>query len=166
MCAAGKAALAVFPACAGKSDELVLERERRGCRSRTHAQLGEDVLHVAGDRVLADDELGCDLAVRASRRDEPEHLELAVRQAMRPAPGAEPGEVRRGAEHPIRLTRSIELEARRLLVAERAAGEPGQLARPRHLVARAETRPLVPGTTKCYERLRRVPCGQMHRAPC
>src|SRR5437763_5539715 len=48
---------------AAASHEVVLERERGGRGSRRHAELGEDVLHVASDRALADDEGGGDLAV-------------------------------------------------------------------------------------------------------
>ena len=40
----------------GVSDEVVLERERARRRARRHAELGEDVLHVPRDGVLADHE--------------------------------------------------------------------------------------------------------------
>ena len=62
---------------AESSDEVVLERERARGRPRRNAELPEDVLHVPGDRVLADDELGRDLAVALARRQQAQHLELA-----------------------------------------------------------------------------------------
>src|SRR5690242_8472060 len=57
------------------SGEVVLERESRGSRAGGDAELGEDVLDVAGDRVLADHELRRDLAIALARGNEPEHLD-------------------------------------------------------------------------------------------
>ena len=58
-------------------DQLPLEGERGRRRPRRDAELAEDVLEMAGHGVLADDELGRDLAIRPACGHEVEHLELA-----------------------------------------------------------------------------------------
>lgn len=65
------------------SDELVRERERRRRSSRRDVQLGEKVLNMPGDRVIADEQLVCDLMVGFARGDQPQHLEFPVRQPVR-----------------------------------------------------------------------------------
>ena len=82
----------------GRSGEAVLERECRGGAPGGHPELREDVLHVAGDRVLADHELGGDLAVGSSRMRPDEAARPRGRSARREArrsPRAGPRERRR-----------------------------------------------------------------------
>ena len=56
---------------------MTFERERRRSSARRDAELGEDVLEMAGNGVLADDEGSGDLPVRAAGRHQAENLELA-----------------------------------------------------------------------------------------
>jgi hypothetical protein len=65
-------------ACAGCSDEVVLEREGRGAGTRRNAELYEDVLDVPGDRVLADHQRDRDVAIALARSNQSQHLELAT----------------------------------------------------------------------------------------
>src|SRR5262245_19688274 len=51
-------------------DEVIRERVRGGCRSCVHAELGEDVGDVAGDRLLAEEQRARDLFVGLTGRDE------------------------------------------------------------------------------------------------
>jgi hypothetical protein len=53
-------------------------------RSGVHAELVEDAAHVALDRLLRQEELGRDLAVRAPERDEIDDLALAAGQPGEP----------------------------------------------------------------------------------
>src|SRR3712207_1713427 len=65
------------------SQEAVRDCEG-GCRGPgRHAELGEDVLQVAGDRVLADHERRRDLPVALAGGDQLEHLQLAGGEAVR-----------------------------------------------------------------------------------
>ena len=124
----------------------MLEREGGRRRSRGDAELGEDVLQVASDRVLADDELGGDLAVRLAGRDEAEHLQLSCAQAMRVgsrrvAEQVDAREVRRGGQALEDLTGRRELERRTLLVAESSARQSDENAHAGHLVRRVQLLP-------------------------
>jgi hypothetical protein len=74
---------AVVTLTTAASDELVLERERSCSGARGHVELREDVLHVSGNGVFADDELACDLLVGSPRSDETKNVELARRQTVR-----------------------------------------------------------------------------------
>src|SRR5207247_7981148 len=109
--------------------ELVLEGERPGRRPRGDAQLREDVLHVAGDGVLADHERGGDLAVAPTGRDEAQHLELARREAVvgsgrpRQSERVDPGKVRLGAELREDLPGGVELARDSVVIPEPPAGE-------------------------------------------
>ena len=58
------------------SDELVLVGERGRSGARREIELREDVAHVPGDGLLADDEFGSRSRGWSCRRDEPEHLDL------------------------------------------------------------------------------------------
>jgi hypothetical protein len=60
----------------------VLEGERGGGRAGRDVELAEDVLQVAGDGVLADDERRSDLTIRSPGRDEAKDLELSGREPV------------------------------------------------------------------------------------
>src|SRR5688572_7854206 len=60
----------VVPPSSSEQPVLVCVGRRRG--ARLDAELHEGVAHVPLDRPLADEELGRDLAVRATFRDEPQ----------------------------------------------------------------------------------------------
>ena len=62
---------------ASRAHEPALVREHDRLHAVAQAELAEDAGDVRLDRVLADDELGCDLGVRESPGEQPEHLELA-----------------------------------------------------------------------------------------
>ena len=59
------------------SDHTVLEGEGRGGGTGADVELGEDVGEVAGDGLLAEDQLGGDLRVAAAGSDQAEDLGLA-----------------------------------------------------------------------------------------
>jgi hypothetical protein len=61
----------------GGSDQVVLKRERSSGGACRHAELGEDILEVAADCVVADNQRGRNLAVRLASRDEAEYLHFA-----------------------------------------------------------------------------------------
>src|SRR5215218_2048090 len=67
------------------SDELVGERERARGGPRRDPELGEDVLEVTGDGVLAEVQVRRDVAVAPARGDEAQHLELARGEPVRVA---------------------------------------------------------------------------------
>ena len=101
------------------------------------------------DRVLADHERGGDLAVALAGRDQPQHLELAIGQAVPLGPRiAQVCEVRPGAQLLERLARRFELELGRVLVPERAAGLSDECPHARALVRRFE---LAPGPLRLAE---------------
>src|SRR6266545_4881551 len=80
------------------SDEVVFECERGRRGPRRDAKLREDVLHVAGGRVLAERERRGDFAIALPGRDQPHNFQLARRQVLRIAFGVpwtagEPGDV-------------------------------------------------------------------------
>src|SRR4029450_13719334 len=83
-----------IPTTRWRSDEVVLEGEcgRRG--PRRDSEFREDVLEMPRHRVLADHELGRDLAVATPGSDEAEPLEPASRQpvSIRRRAGREPAE--------------------------------------------------------------------------
>ena len=92
-------------------NEIVLEGERSCSGARRHPELGEDVLDVPRDRVLADDEHRGDLAIALPRCYEPQHLELAAREAVRVRlTGGEPCEVRCRTEAFEDAARCVELQ--------------------------------------------------------
>ena len=66
-----------------RSDELVRKRERRRRRSGRDVQLGEDVLNMPGNRVLADEQLVRDLVVAFAGGDQPQNLQFPGRQTVR-----------------------------------------------------------------------------------
>jgi len=59
------------------SDELVLERPSGRARTARHAKLVEDVAHMPGDSLFADEELVGDGAIRPAGREQPKYLRLA-----------------------------------------------------------------------------------------
>src|SRR5438094_2509025 len=67
------------------SHEIVLERKSAGSGPRRHVELGEDVLHVPRNRVLAYDERHRDLSIALPAGNEPKHLQLTGRQSMQDA---------------------------------------------------------------------------------
>src|SRR5882672_8808383 len=102
------------------SDEIMLERKRGRCRARRDAQLGVDVLHVAGDRVLADDEDGGDVAVGLPACEESQYLELARGEPVG-GPGRlglESCEIRGRLQVAEGLAGCVALECRGLAVAQ------------------------------------------------
>src|SRR5512133_863874 len=136
----------------GASDEVVLEGESACGRAGGDAELGEDVLDVPGDGVLADHEHRGDLAVARAGRDQAEHLELARRQPVgvgfSSVQRAGGGEVRRRSELPERDAGRLELEREGLVVAERTTRPPDEQSGTRTLVGRFE---LLPGLNRLAE---------------
>ena len=109
-------------------DQVVLVGVRGGSRPRRQSELGEDVADVAGDRPLAQHQLGRDRVVGPAGRDQPQHLELARAQSRRrcrpaadrgPAGPAARGRARRRARRtprgrrPARAARCRRHRARR-----------------------------------------------------
>ena len=62
-------------------DQVVLEGVGGGSGARRHADLGEDVLQVPANRVLADGQRRRDLLVRQAGRHQPQHLHPRARSA-------------------------------------------------------------------------------------
>src|SRR6266542_7140988 len=89
--------------CTGRQ-KAVLVRVCGERRARREAELAEDVAHMPSDRLLTDDQLRRDRAVRLSRRHERQDLELAWRESVR---SRRPGS-REGAQA-IRVPRGMEL---------------------------------------------------------
>src|SRR6187200_1599260 len=58
-------------------DEIVLERPGGRARAVRHAKLVENVAHMPGDSLFADEELVGDGAIRLTGREQPKHLRLA-----------------------------------------------------------------------------------------
>ncbi len=58
-------------------------RDGRSLRPTGDAELAQDVRDVDPGRLLTDEELLADLAIRAPECDEPEYLELAAREPKR-----------------------------------------------------------------------------------
>ena len=63
-------------------DQAVVERERARGGSRSDAELGEDVLEMPGDCVLADYESLADLLVAEAARQQSQHLDFSGGQAV------------------------------------------------------------------------------------
>ena len=152
------------------SDEVVLERERARCRSRRNAELGEDVLHVPRNRVLADHEHCGDLPVALAGRDQPQHLQLTRRQAMC-GPGCafsrervHTRKVGSRAEQFEHTSRGLQLERKRVLVAELAAGLPDEHARASRFVRSLELLPGLRSPAKTHERRIGVARRQLDRS--
>src|SRR5439155_16560574 len=101
---------------AGRSDEVVLEGERACGGSRRDAELGEDVLHMTGDRVLADHQRRRDLLVALARGHQSENLQLTRRQTVslaaqdRSGQRVDRGDIGSSPELLERPARRIELE--------------------------------------------------------
>src|SRR6185503_10171315 len=126
-------------------------------------ELREDVLQVAGDRVLADDELLGDLAIRLPRGDVAQHLELARTEAVSVVgrSSVEPHEIGRGGKPFEDLAGRAKLQLSALLVAEPAARLADEHPDTRDLVRRVE---LLPDAARVTERLERglgVPLGEL-----
>jgi hypothetical protein len=68
---------------AGSSEELVCRCEGAGRAPGRDAELAKDVLHVTGDRVLADDQARSDLAVAVPGRDEAQDFQLTLAEPVR-----------------------------------------------------------------------------------
>src|SRR5262245_59700136 len=122
------------------------KRVRRRGRARGHVELREDVAHVAVDGLLAEREVGGDLSVRAAGRDEPQNLELALREAARGrgcrrrarTQRVDVRDIGRGFEALESRTRRVELERRAVLIAERAARGADRYARSGRVIRRAQ----------------------------
>jgi hypothetical protein len=150
----------------GGSDQFALERERGGRGARRHSDLVEDVLEMATDRVVAEDQRLRDLPVGPAFRDQAEHLDLAGGQPARRPDGPRarqrrhPGHVRGGAELPEDPARRVELHLRGIVVTERPAGEPDEHPDPRGLVGRLDPLPCRPGVAQRGERRSPVALGE------
>src|SRR5918996_2872275 len=130
----------------GFDHEVVLEGEGGGCRPRGDTELREDVLDVPSDGVLADDELRGDLPVALPGGDEPEHLQLAPRQAVLvpadfPRQRVQPSEVRRRSELVEDRPGSVELQRRGVVVANGSTREAEEGADAGGLVRRLQLLP-------------------------
>ena len=66
------------------SDEFVLERPGGRARAVRHAKFVEDVAHMPGDSLFADEELVGDGAVRLAGREQPKNLRLAFAERVDP----------------------------------------------------------------------------------
>lgn len=94
------------------SDEAVFVGVGGGGGPRWQAELGEDVLEVACDGVLADEQLGADFAVGLALGDRPQHLTFAC--------GHGAGRRPVGGSHELRHPSQVGLGAK--LVERRASG--------------------------------------------
>src|SRR6266516_8074714 len=155
--------LAVRPAWSfltrpGGSDEVVLEGEGARGRTRRHPKLREDALDVARVGVLADHERGRDLTVALAGRQQAEHLELARRQpvrrpvVVRSRQRSEQLEIGRGSELREDAPSRVDLQGKRIVVAQRATRDADQQTRACQLVRRLELLPEPPRAAKVYER--------------
>ena len=119
--------------------------------------------------MLAEHELGGDLAVALPARDEPEHLLLARGQPVRargsagPHQRLHPREVRRRAEPREDAAGGLQLERGRVVVPERAAGEADQRTRAGGLVGRLELLPQPRGAAEERQRGAGVAGGELDR---
>jgi hypothetical protein len=151
-------------------DEIALEGERSRRCSRRDAQLGEDVLQVAGDGVLADHECHADLPVAPAGRNEAQHLEFTVgepvsvngRGAWQERPDA--GEVRCSSQLREDVASRFQLKRSRVRVAERPAGKPHEDPETSALVQRLELLPQLPGAAERDQRRLRVALGEEQRS--
>ena len=131
------------------------------------AELREDVLHVPRNRVLADHEDAGDLSVALAGRDQPQHLQLAWRQAVCvrgcgfSREGVHTGKIRSRAELFERTSRGLQLERERILVAELAAGLPDEHTHASRFVRSLELFPGLRGPAKIRERRRGVARRQL-----
>src|SRR5581483_6356994 len=125
-----------------ESDEAVLEGEGRRARAGRDAELREDVVNVPRDRVLADHERRCDVAIALAGGDQSEHLQLARRQPVRVArTGADLRQVGLGSEALEDVPRGLVLECCRLLVTQQATRLAEEDASAGDLVGRLERMP-------------------------
>src|SRR5581483_10134287 len=143
--------------------EPLLHGEGGEARARGEAELLQHVLDVARDGVLADQERGRDALVRLPRGDEREHLRLARGEpAWRAGPGrfaVEPRQVGQRAEALEDPARGVGLHGGGLVIAERAAGDSDERARPRRLVGHLDLLPDCPRPAQRRECRARVPGG-------
>ena len=130
-----------------RSDQLVVVDVGGGRGPRRDTDLVEDVLEVSTDGVFADDEFVGDLAVGLTGGDQCEHLDLACGQdpgGCRGGPGeqrVQPVDVGCRAQLLECVPGGVDLELCGIPVAELAAGEGGEQARPGMFVRGLETGP-------------------------
>ena len=140
-------------------------RPRRGRGPRGQAQLGEHVAEVAGDRLLADEQLRGDLAVGEPARDVDEHLGLAGRQGrFVPADRWWPRGIGVGAEVVQRRTGRIELHLGAVGVPQPGTRVGGEQPHPRRVVRRAEVVPQPPRSPELLQGLGRLALGEHDRS--
>src|ERR1044072_2117606 len=102
---------------------------------------------MAGDGVFADDELGCNLAVRSPGGNEPEHFAFAAGEWRGPVRNAcvalriDPHHIGARAELYEHGPGGVELDAGAVVVAEHSAGEPDLHSRPSRVVRHVEIAP-------------------------
>ena len=134
-----------------------------------HTQLGEDVLHVPGDGVLAEVQRASDVSVVLPGRDQPQHLYLAVGQhPWRCAPLLEQGggvaRVRGGAEALKPSPGGVDLDPPALLVAEHPLGRADQQPCGGFLIRQLELPPAAQRTAELLQRGCWTPRGELERA--
>ena len=115
-------------------------------------------------RALADLELASDRAVGLAPRDQPDDLHLAPRQSARGAPRERlgPFDVRPCLQPLEHAPRRVELQRRRVVVAERTEREPELHAHARCVIRCVELLPHRPRVAEQCERAACVALGEQH----
>src|SRR5579859_1978199 len=129
------------------SGQVVLQRVSRGRGARGDTQLVEDVAYVPSDRLLADEELPGDRAIRLTSRQQGQELRLSACQTCGQVPprrneeADSPPHGRLGAQGRKRLACPLDLQPGGILVTELAAGAPDQDPGLRSLVGGVQSLP-------------------------
>jgi hypothetical protein len=152
------------------SEEALLEGRGGGRGPGGHAQLGQDVLHVPGNGVLAEVQRASDVSVVLAGRDQPQHLDLAMGQhPPRCVPALEQGRrvvrVGGGAEVVEPSPSGVDLNLRALLVAEQPLGRADQQPGGGLLIWQPELPPAAQGTAELLQRGRWTPRGELEKLP-
>src|SRR6266566_84558 len=140
-----------------------------GSGAGRHSELGEDVAHVAGYRLLADEERGRDRALRLAGGDEAYALDLARGQAtrrldLRAGPRLHLRRVGCRAQGREGSVSGTELHGSRIGVAQLSASEADQSSRPRGFVGSVELSPESDGGAEGIEGLSMLTRGELDRA--
>src|SRR6516165_10886532 len=135
------------------SDQLALVSKCRGSGARGGVYLREDVADMAIDGLLAERQFSGNRLVGLTGRNQPQHLQLAVRQTVLgcrgcPGPlvesvlkGFDDGDVRRRTELLEYLVRALKLEPRPLGITQCDAGACREDTHPRRKIRRPEPLP-------------------------
>src|SRR5437773_6520843 len=157
----------VFLCTAGLQSVLVGVSGGRG--AGRNSELGEDVAHVASRRLLADEKLGRNRAIRPAGGDEAYDLNLARGQAARRL-GRPAGQrlhshrVGCGAQGREGSVSGIELHGSRIGVAQLSASEADQSSRLRGFVGSVELAPESDGGAEGVKGLSMLTRGELDRA--